>query len=1092
MVSFIPLVLVAITLLIAFSARLRGRNWRGSIALASIFSGVALLVCWVELDSALADDALRWSRLMSGDAQELFMGRSLALLAVQFLGLAAIALTGGPGSFLWVLVGASGLAGTFVAIWWHPTPHHVPLSEAQDTVVWACLLGGYFLAAMWVARWRWDRPATALAWLALLGALAAAIAAPVLDRMAAEIATGPLQAPTGDPTKPREAAKDALNAAGCGACHSMAGEGAGVPGGPLDAVAFRGRDTLLAFLKAPNALTAERLGIRSEATGRMAGVHLDDSARRWMTEALLILGAPAAGAAKTKSEPQKALAPLPRVQADTAKPGCLKCHDGIESIMPVESGMMKALVAMGREGGDCVVCHGGDPKATSAEAAHRGAPDYVPASRFYAAPSSTWVVQETCGVCHAKQVAASAGSLMATEAGKIQGTLHTFGAQEDKRHRYANYDVKRLPTERLPGSPAYQEYMAALEAAYPDQLPASMEGLPAPTLVEIEADPRKAAFTYLRQECQRCHVGVRGAGRRGDWRGTGCASCHVPFSNEGFTQSGDPTIPKDRPGHVAVHRIQGTRETGGIPTETCTTCHNRGKRIGVSFTGIMESPYPTPYGPGGEEQPKLHGKRYTWIQPDHHHDPKNRPENPEGAMLCQDCHSSVDVHGDGRVFGTTLAQVEIECSDCHGTTRAFPWELPLGYMDEFSTERHAFGPAGDAARGLAEDPGDEAREGTLYAREQGYLLTARGNPLGNVVRRVDREATGSGGDEQVIMHSATGVDLRVPQLKTLHAGGAMNEAATTAMHKVGRHMERMECYSCHASWAAQCYGCHVRFDYRPGQKGKDWIASGLAHKPDGSTAGWRNPEIEAPTMVGKSHESRGYLRWEDPPLGVNGEGRVTPVIPGCQPVTTVINAKGEAVVQGKIWEVEGKPGIDMSPTQPHTMDKRARRCESCHTDPKALGYGEADGRFLNGYEQARVLDITIDGKAPAKTQAQFNAVPDLPHDWSQIVTRDGEQLQTVGSHWPLSRPLDATERARVEKTGLCLGCHGLQDDALWEQAARDGTFDARAHAAHLRGLLRAGTKARAPAAQRDETPEPTPAPASTTEPGRSEGARQEG
>lgn len=53
------------------------------------------------------------------------------------------------------------------------------------------------------------------------------------------------------------------------------------------------------------------------------------------------------------------------------------------------------------------------------------------------------------------------------------------------------------------------------------------------------------------------------------------------------------------------------------------------------------------------------------------------------SLLCQDCHTSVDMHGDGNLFGTTLAQVEIECSDCHGITDEYPWELPLGYGEEF-------------------------------------------------------------------------------------------------------------------------------------------------------------------------------------------------------------------------------------------------------------------------------------------------------------------------------------------------------------------------------------------------------------------------
>ena len=81
----------------------------------------------------------------------------------------------------------------------------------------------------------------------------------------------------------------------------------------------------------------------------------------------------------------------------------------------------------------------------------------------------------------------------------------------------------------------------------------------------------------------------------------------------------------------------------------------------------MEFPYGSPYDASGGKQPKLHTKNYLFIKDDLHHQTASRPGNPEGGLLCQDCHTSIDMHGDGNIFGTTLAQVEIECSDCHGT-----------------------------------------------------------------------------------------------------------------------------------------------------------------------------------------------------------------------------------------------------------------------------------------------------------------------------------------------------------------------------------------------------------------------------------------
>ncbi len=151
--------------------------------------------------------------------------------------------------------------------------------------------------------------------------------------------------------------------------------------------------------------------------------------------------------------------------------------------------------------------------------------------------------------------------------------------------------------------------------------------------------------------------------------------------------------------NTEADKIQATRKTrvthgdveySGIPVESCNSCHNRGKRIGVTYQGLMEFPYGSPYSAKGDKQPKLHTKKYLFISDDLHHQIDSRPENPKGGLLCQDCHTTVDMHGDGNIFGTTLAQVETECQDCHGTTDKFPWELPLGYSEEFSA-RHKQG-----------------------------------------------------------------------------------------------------------------------------------------------------------------------------------------------------------------------------------------------------------------------------------------------------------------------------------------------------------------------------------------------------------------
>jgi hypothetical protein len=137
----------------------------------------------------------------------------------------------------------------------------------------------------------------------------------------------------------------------------------------------------------------------------------------------------------------------------------------------------------------------------------------------------------------------------------------------------------------------------------------------------------------------------------------------------------------------------------GIPAESCNSCHNRGKRLGVSYQGIMDFPYGSLYDTKGGKQPKLHNKNYLFIKDDLNHQQTSRPGNPEGGMLCQDCHSSIDMRGDGNIFGTTLTQVEIECSNCHGTPTAMPWDLPVGYGEEFQQAIEGNGQRGTLEQG---------------------------------------------------------------------------------------------------------------------------------------------------------------------------------------------------------------------------------------------------------------------------------------------------------------------------------------------------------------------------------------------------------
>ncbi len=732
-----------------------------------------------------------------------------------------------------------------------------------------------------------------------------------------------------------------------------------------------------------------------------------------------------------EAEPDEVLWELPAPpEPDWSRTGCTAeaCHAGIEAIRGLETGMMRAIRSRGEEHGDpdgCVVCHGGHVDAVTATVAHTGTSASLAAAGgpddFFPDPASPWVNARSCGQCHMELVAAQWNSLMMTEAGKVQGTTWSFGALEGYEHGWANYDANNPedPHARL-GTDAYRAYMVAKTEAHPNVFVDAMTAMPeAPGDAELSAlagDPREAVFTYIRTECQRCHLGVKGRQRRGDYRGMGCGACHLPYGNEGLYEGGDQTIPGDEPGHALVHSIQATRDAAvfvheegytGIPVETCTTCHNRGKRIGVSYQGLMESAWDTPYTEGGGGQLGLHTKHYIAMEQDVHY---------QRGMLCQDCHTSGDVHGDRFLTGSNLGAIEIECTDCHGTPTAYPWELPLGWGDEDGVDRAPFG--GDRPRGVGERLPAHLRRGEPAPARDGYILTARGNPMPEIVR-VGR---------RVLVNTAAGKQLWLEPLKKKRDDGSLSPEAEVAMVQAHGHIESMECYACHSSWAPQCYGCHVKIDYSAEAEAFDWVRAGQrhqepAHRRDRGEQGY-------PAMIpGEVVEKRSYLRWEDPALGVNGEGRVSPIVPGCQVSATIIGPDGEEIVRNKLFRTpphsegggpEGQIGVDMSPLQPHTVGK-ARSCESCHGSRKAMGYG------IGGtapWGDAKVVDLmTADGRViPGSARAQIEAIEGL-EDWSAVLSPEGEQLMTVGHHFEASGPLTAAQRERLDRQNVCVGCH---------------------------------------------------------------------
>jgi hypothetical protein len=190
---------------------------------------------------------------------------------------------------------------------------------------------------------------------------------------------------------------------------------------------------------------------------------------------------------------------------------CLTCHydlPEISSSHPVETF-------------GCVLCHGGEPLALTANLAHS-------TLRAGANPSELSVVDTSCGgeMCHSgtpqayrDHIQRVITSLQATYAGAIAQVRYAFGSQPDLKAR-----MGIIATDGL--------------AAFSPN---------------AESSPGLQAFA---NNCLSCHLSSQPIPGDTYTRWTGCAACHSPAPRQDGTQ---------------VHAL-----TTSIPYSQCDACHNRG------------------------------------------------------------------------------------------------------------------------------------------------------------------------------------------------------------------------------------------------------------------------------------------------------------------------------------------------------------------------------------------------------------------------------------------------------------------------------------------------------------------------------------
>ncbi|HEX8163807.1 MAG TPA: multiheme c-type cytochrome [Pyrinomonadaceae bacterium] len=377
----------------------------------------------------------------------------------------------------------------------------------------------------------------------------------------------------------------------------------------------------------------------------LCGVGTPASARRKSSRAPLSSNAAGAGAQEPK--------PGARVSPE----GCVSCHAQIEPMHETGGGRLEKSDRDGQNL-SCTYCHGGNPAAKLKEDAHvrprfpgewrrGGQPTSANPERTltllnresweyvrFVNPADLRVARKTCGECHAAEVSANETSMMRHGAMLWGAALYNNGGFPEKDARFGEaYAGESGAPARLLTIPQPTAEQTLLKGWLPflDPLPRWEVSQPGNLLrvferggkgrFEVglpnrEEDPGKPDKglsprglgtanrtdpVYLGLQKTRLqdptlnHLGTND--HPGDFRSSGCASCHVVYANDrsevnsasyarfgnaGESATADTQVPKNEPGHPIRHRL-----TSAIPTSQCMVCHmHPGTNMLATYTGM--------------------------------------------------------------------------------------------------------------------------------------------------------------------------------------------------------------------------------------------------------------------------------------------------------------------------------------------------------------------------------------------------------------------------------------------------------------------------------------------------------------------------
>ncbi|HEX7036222.1 MAG TPA: hypothetical protein VF210_10630 [Pseudomonadales bacterium] len=460
----------------------------------------------------------------------------------------------------------------------------------------------------------------------------------------------------------------------------------------------------------------------------------------------------------------------------------------------------------------------------------------------------------------------------------------------------------------------------------------------------------------------------------GDYRNSGCASCHVVYANdrdarhsghyaafghEGKSRSADPTIPKSETGHPLEHTF-----TRAIPTSQCMVCHMHQPNMFMnSFLGYTMWDYES-------DAPHMWPEEQQY--PDHATIRAVNDRNPEGAAargkwadveflkrvseLNPELSDTqfADYHGHGWNFravfkrdragnlldadGNVVADDDPQKFDKAVHMSSIHVDVGMHCVDcHFAQDNHGNGHIyGEVALAVEIDCRDCHGTALEYpnlftsgpaALDGGLDMTLLRTPDG---RRRFEWRGGKLYQRSMLDHELEWeVSLVKDSVSPGHPAYNAKAARAKLMSKdpVNQHWgadvapanlahsyEEMECYTCHTSWTTSCGGCHLPIE-------ANWKTE-RHHYEGGETRNFAtyNPQVARDQMflIGRRGDAKG--------------GKIAPVRSSSALVLSSTNANREKIyMQQPPIAASGYSSQAFNPHYPHTERRtETKTCEDCH------------------------------------------------------------------------------------------------------------------------------------------------------------------